>query len=287
MSAPALEPAAPQVIPIPPHFPVQWNSPHEQRFFWTQDRMHFPDICTPIDAAVMEPIHNESFNQPFAAMGMPVRMHARAINGRMYMAMAPTMTSPEEMHAAEAGVQEKMSARVADLDRQWREESLPELQRHLEQWATFDLQGAGTAELLAHLDDTVTRMLRCWAIHFFTVFPAFVSISLFDELYRDIFGTESEFGSYKLLQGMLNKSVEAGEALWKLSRRVLMLPEVHTVLAEEAADDIVSALERSRSGRAFLAEFQAYLLEYGQRGDKYLLSTPSWLEDPRPAIRML
>ena len=287
MSAPAMEPAAPQLIPTPPDFPVHWASPDEQRFFWTQDRMHFPDVCTPIDALAMEAIHNESFNQPFAALGMPVRMHARVINGRMYTTMAPTTTAPEELHAAEPGVQEKMGARVADLDRQWREEYLPELQRHLESWATFDLPGANTAELLAHLDDTITRMLRCWAIHFFTVLPAFSAIGLFDELYRDLFGGESEFDSYKLLQGLPNKSVEAGEALWRLSRRARALPEVRTALAEEAADDVVPALERSQSGRAFLEELRAYLQEYGQRGDKYLLSTPSWLEDRRPAIRLL
>lgn len=287
MSAPTVEPSMPQPFPVPAHFPVQWERPEHERFFWTQDRMHFPDVLTLVDEALLVPIHAESFNRPFEALGAPVRMHARTINGRMYTSLAPVTFVPEELHAADAVMQERMAARVADLDRQWREEYLPELRRHLEQWSSFDLRGASMADLLVHLDDTVARVLRCWAIHFFTVLPAFMAINLFVELYDDLFSPQNDFEAYKLLQGQGDKSVEAGEELWKLSRRAVAEPEVRRILEETSADDALAALERTPAGRDFQQAFWAYLEEYGQRGDKYLVSSPSWIEDPRPVLRML
>jgi phosphohistidine swiveling domain-containing protein len=49
----------------------------------------------------------------------------------------------------------------------------------------------------------------------------------------------------------------------------------------------VPALEGSAQGREFLALLDAYLKEYGHRGDLWGISFPTWAEDPTPAIKML
>jgi hypothetical protein len=40
-------------------------------------------------------------------------------------------------------------------------------------------------------------------------------------------------------------------------------------------------------GLPFLAGLRAYLQEYGQRGDKWSLDAPSWIENPAPVIKNL
>lgn len=59
------------------------------------------------------------------------------------------------------------------------------------------------------------------------------------------------------------------------------------MLQEESADEVLAALNAADAGRTYLADFQAYSDEFGRRGDKFVINAPTWIEDPRPAIRML
>jgi pyruvate,water dikinase len=176
---------------------------------------------------------------------------------------------------------------MSQLGERWRGEYLPEIQEYLKGWDRFDLRGASISQLLAHLDETVAHFRRLWEIHFTIAFPMMISMSVFEEFYRDLFGSDGAFDAYRLLQGLDNKTVETGRVLWRLSRKALEMPQVRKVLEENAAADVVPALEASAQGREFLAELGAYLDEYGQRGDLWGVSYPTWAEEPTPAIEML
>src|SRR5207237_1211979 len=112
-------------------------------------------------------------------------------------------------------------------------------------------------------------------------------ISLFEELYRDLFGQESAFEAYRLLQGFDNKTLESGRALWRLSRKARASAPVRQILAEGDAAGVLAALDRSAQGRAFLAELRAYLEEYGQGLTTWELSSPSYWEEPTPVLTTL
>jgi phosphohistidine swiveling domain-containing protein len=149
--------------------------------------------------------------------------------------------------------------------------------------------------LAAHFARTVAGMERLWDIHMLVMFPAYTAISQFDDLYRDLFGAGGgpaadpgqPFGAYRLLQGFDNKTLEADRALWQLSRRALAVPEVRRVLASGPAAGVAAALEACAGGPPFLGELRAFLRTYGERGDKWGLSHPYWIEDPSPAIENL
>jgi pyruvate,water dikinase len=119
------------------------------------------------------------------------------------------------------------------------------------------------------------------------VLPGYVAMSIFEELYRDLFGADDPFGAHRLLRGLPNKTVEVGRALWQLSRQALSIPEVRRVLQEEPAAEVIPHLERTAAGRAFLGDLRTYLEAYGQRGDKWGMAHPFWLEDPLPVIKNL
>ena len=274
-------------IPPPPDFPVVWEDPDDERLFWTRDAMHFPYPVNALEGEFLVRVaQGNGFARAREAYDMPVKMLVRLVNTYLYSAPAPVV-APEEMEAVGERSQEKIEEAMPRLGERWRGEYLPEIQEYLRDWDRFDLRGASTPELLAHLDETVARFRRLWEIHFTIVIPMMVSVSTFEEFYRDLFGSDGAFDAYRLLQGLDNKTVETGRELWRLSRQALKMPEVREVLEENAAADVVPALEGSAQGREFLAELDAYLDQYGHRGDLWGISYPTWAEDPTPVIKML
>jgi hypothetical protein len=274
-------------ISTPPDFPVVWENPDDERLFWARDPMHFPKPVNALeDEFLIRLAQGYGFARAGEVYGMPVKMLVRRINTYLYTAAAPAVP-PEEMEAVGRRSQEKIEEAMARLGERWRGEYLPEIQDYLRDWDRFDLRGASMSELVAHLDGTVRRFRRVWEIHFTVVLPTMVAMSMFEEFYKDLFGSDGAFDAYRLLQGLDNKTVETGRELWRLSRQALGMPEVRGVLEKSAADDVVTALEGSAEGREFLAYLDAYLDEYGQRGDLWGISYTTWAEDPTPAIKML
>ena len=219
------------------------------------------------------------FARASEAYDMPVKNLVRLFNTYLYSATVPVV-APEETETAGKRSQQKIGEAMARLGERWRGE-------YLKYWDRFDLRDASKPELLAHLDETVARFKRPWEIQFAVSFPMTISMSAFEELYRDLLGSDGAFDAYRLLGGLENKTVETARELWRLSRRAVEMPEVRKVLEENAASDVVPALVGSAQGREFLARLDAYLDEYGHRGDLWGISYPTRAEDPTPAIKML
>ena len=141
--------------------------------------------------------------------------------------------------------------------------------------------------LRTHLDDTLARSRRVFEIHFLLVFPVFLAISLFEELYTDLF--EPEQAPLKPTGCSRASTTRRWRRIARsgtLSRRALAMPE-HTRGCSQLSCRRPSALPWSRrqpgpSGCAFLAELRAYLETYGRRANQCLLSAPTWVEDPTP-----
>jgi pyruvate,water dikinase len=227
------------------------------------------------------------FNPAAAAYELPTRMKTRSINGYLYTAIVPVAAIPETPETPAKRSEESLGIAMAQLGALWDTDWLPEVQAHLAYWQTFDLQGVTLPALLAHLDETLVRWRRIWDIHFRLVFPTLLAISLFEEFYRDLFGSASVFDAYRLLQGFDNKTLEADRALWQLSRQALAMPEVRRVLETRATTDAAAAFQRLPAGDMFLAELRSYLEAYGQRCNDLILSAPRWIEDPTPVIANL
>lgn len=277
---------APSPIPILPDFPVTWEHPEDERLFWGPDRMHFPEPVTPMMVGFNQAF-NEGIKRASQAFEVPIRLQYRRINTYNYMATVP-MVPPEEMEAQGKRAEEKLRAAMGRLWEWWDTELLPEVKEHLASWETFDLRGASMPALLAHLEDTWTRLTRLWDIHFLVAFPFLLAPSMFDELYQDLFGKQGALDAYRLLQGFGNKTVEGGHTLWELSRKALASPQVRRVLGGNDPAEVPAALEGSAEGRAFLADLGAYLEEYGQRSDIFVeVGNPNWIENPATAIKNL
>ncbi|RPI00573.1 MAG: hypothetical protein EHM71_17230, partial [Zetaproteobacteria bacterium] len=228
----------------------------------------------------------EGFNRAAEAYELPGRLRTLSVNTYLYMAMTPVVL-PEGMEAQAERAERRIDEAMARLREAWTGDWLPEIRAHLDGWAAFDLRGASMPDLLSHLEETLGRVLRLWELHFRIVLPSYLAMSQFDDLYRDLFGADEAFGSYRLLQGFDNLTLEAGRALWELSRQALASAGVRQIVEEHAAEDVMAALDGTLAGKAFQEEVRAYLRQYGQRSDRWGLRCPSWIEDPIPAIRTL
>ena len=274
-------------------FPIEWPDPADAQRSWTRDRLHNPGQSSPLTYDVMSRCFGEGVVRASRAMSVPIVAWAsRRINTYSYNSLIPATGSPEEMAARGAAAEAAMTEAMGRIEKLWLDELLPEIHEHLGVWEEFDLAGAPMDDLLRHLDDTLARFTRLCDVHMLAVFPAYMAISELDEAYRELFPDKGPFGGFKLVQGHLNKTVEVGHELWKLSRAALASPEVAaaigTTAERRAAADVLAELDTTEPGRAFATRLADYLEVYGQRGDLFFdLDRPAWIEDPTPVFDSL
>lgn len=258
--------------------PITWRYPEDEQRLWSQDRLHYPDPVTPLEFSLIETGVDHGMTKAAHAYGIPITVHDRHIYGYLYVAIeAPESAPPED----------QLNTAMSALCTTWETIWLPEIQEHLAWWANFDQVNASWPALLDHLSETERRWLRVWEIHFLLFMPSMLAISQFADLHADLFENAEPFAAYQLLTGIPNKTMESGQQLWELSRRILQSPEVHRIFSEASAGDVLAKLAKSDAGRTFSIDFQRYLDVHGYRADKLSLHYPFWIEDPAPAIRTL
>lgn len=268
-------------------FPVTWEDPQDAALTWTHDRMHFPEPVSPMEFSLIGTAFEAAFAAMAQAFELPLMARLRRINTYYYQTISPLPLPPEEFTAREQRALSRFNRTIGRLGEIWQAVFLPEIGQHLRAWEAFDLSGASLAALAAHWEESVARVGRLWRLHIWISAPTLLAMSQFADFYYDLYPEQEEYRPYRLLQGLNNKTLEAGRALWQLSRRALAMPGVREVLARNPVAAIPTALEKSSAGRAFLAELSAYLSAYGQRSDKWDISSPSWIEDPTTVIKSL
>ena len=259
-------------------FPVTWDDPGDACFTWTFERMHAPEPMTPSDAVAFRCAFDHGASVAARVYGLPFRAATRRINTYLYLALVPTSppAAPSSLETA-----------IGCLDELWQGEYLPEIHRHLREWEAVAPPELALPQLVNAVADSIERAKRLYEIHFLIWFPFMTAISLFDDFYREVLGDVSDFDPYRLLQGFDNMTVASGRALWQLSREALRAESVRTALDEEPAAAVATALAATPEGRRFLAALREYLGTWGQRGDRWGWSFPSWIDDPTPVIKTL
>lgn len=264
-------------------FPVTWEYPDDATGTWFLDGVQKP--ISPLEYTILPA--NFVAGLQAAAQAYDLQLVApafRRINTYLYLTGVQILLPPG---SADNQLQGKLGAAVAELESLWTFGMLPEITRSLAEWRAFDLPGCSLAQLREHLDATLATMRRFADLHFRITWPAGLAISEFDDLYRSLFPTSDPFESYRLLQGLPNKTMEMGTVLWELGRQGRRLPAVRHILAEHTGLAILEALQHTSEGRQFLASLEHYLTTYGARGEEYGLRIPSWMEDPQPVLAQL
>jgi pyruvate,water dikinase len=280
-------PAPGAAIPQPSDFRVYFE-PGEDRLLWDRDRTHFPGQLTALEGEFVAHFVGHGMAHAFRRYAVPLQgVEVRALNGYIYSAFVPLEGTPEEIAAHAARGETAMNEAVSRLETAWEHEWLPEILEHLTAMERTDPTTVpSTVGLVDVLESFWEHMERLWELHFEIVFPAYVAVSEFELLYRDLFGGEA-FDAYRLLHGTPTRTFEVGCDLWRLSRVARRSPEVAAILETEAAAAVPEALEAIPEGRSVLTEIDRHLAAFGHRTAAWGLSTPSFIEDPTPLIKML
>lgn len=275
-----------ETLPVPDDFPVDWEGPDEQRLSFMFGQDHFPRPITPLDFAFFRDVGEYSVGAVAEHYDGPITgWRIRRFNTYLYQANLPYRGTPEEVDARGQRSEEKILRDIGRLGELWEGELLPEIKEHLAWWDAFDREGASVPQLVEHFDETWRRGLRMWDLHFRAILPAYIALSEFDELYRQLFGDASALDAFKVLQGIENKTTEVAAALWNLSRLAIRSDEVRSALERESTAEALESMEAGGEGRAFLAELRSFLERYGQRTDTWVMSAPSWVEDPSLVLK--
>ncbi|MCC6454088.1 MAG: hypothetical protein IT328_04025 [Caldilineaceae bacterium] len=273
--------ATTQPIPISAEFPVAWEQPGDEKLFWFFDRMHTPSQSSPMDLSFWRILYS-GFKEGHAFYAIPMDMRVQQINTFVYATnLAPPPTEEEAKI-----IPERIGATMGQLQSLWDDEWLPTIREHLAFWDGFDLSAASMPELITHLDESIERTKQLFSLHFRIVVPVYSAISGFDDFYQEVFGKESPFGSFALLEGFPNKTVEIGQALFRLSRQAILDPAVTSVLVSNDGS-AEAELRQTEAGRRFLVALDKFLQEYGHRSELWSISYPSWIEDSTPVYRTL
>jgi phosphohistidine swiveling domain-containing protein len=280
-------PAPGEAIPQPPDFRVYFE-PGEDRLLWDRDRTHFPAQLTTLEGEFAARFLAHGMAHAFERYAVPLAgVKARAIHGYLYTAFEPLEAPPAEVAARAARSEAAMAATVARLESAWEEEWLPEILARLRAMEAADPRRApSTVGLVDILEGFWEHMERLWELHFEIVFPAYVAVSEFADLYRDLFGGDA-LDAYRLLHGTPTRTFEVGCDLWRLSRLALRSPDAAEVLATRAAADVPAALEALPAGRELLTQLDRHLAAFGHRTATWGLTTPSFIEDPTPVLKVL
>lgn len=251
-----------------------WSNPESEALSWWHERWHYPDPLTPLAFDYAHMLYHNMI-RGMRAKGEAGAIRVEQVDSYVYIAFGPPRPDDPEPLGTETQP-DRFENHVM-----WDELWLPEIQRYIEEWKTFDRGSATLPELLEHLDRAITQLQRCWEIHDRLDFGPGTLFALVGEA----LGWTAEEAS-DLVLGVASKSTEGDDALRALARLASDTPAVREIVV--SLDDASEALAALPEAAAFRAALDAYLAEFGLRSDNFHdIALTSWIEDPTPVFAML
>jgi len=265
-------------IPVPEDFPVRWDAPEEAQLLWMWNNTHFPGPVSPLGMDLMRLAVIPGLEKGLKAMGAPLReIRTKRVNTFCYVSM---VLDPDLLPTAEERMQAAIRDRGFRIYQLWLEQWQPEVEAAIQRLRSFDYRGATDVQLADLVDWAVAADIRMWEIHF-ELMPGFYLAPLFKEACARLLGVNG-LEAYEMMQGGFNLSVDASSRLWRLAHGAPA--EVKEVISSLPAPQALARLRETDTGRAFLAELDRYLYDYGWRSGGLDLTEPSWVEEPTRAI---
>jgi phosphohistidine swiveling domain-containing protein len=266
-------------------FPVQWESEAEKRLFWVFDDLHCPNPLSPMFADIggwwLSCDHMfRRFGTDFASDWL-----AKFVNGYVYTAVIPadpdvmiessryggryTAHVPRDRKYAKvigkygAAVLPTYGKHFADW---WRDRLVPEMDRN---YAYIESQldradELSLMELAVLLEDAIDIHDRHWKIHWmlnFAQFSASLNLRVAVGKWR---GSVDESLLGRLQNSAHDRNWDSIKALWELKEEVKADPELTAAFNGETAATVLTAVQASERGRAFLSgRVEPYQREYG------------------------
>lgn len=255
--------------------------------FWQWDQLHCPRPLTVLEHEVLHASTGWGFSKAIAELGSAIRAVTRSVNSYAYLSGQPLDLDGEDPQTRAARYRKNVDALLVVLGERWEKEWLPKVIDSVNRRVRQDYGAMTDADLLRTWDEMCEEVRDRWYIHGLLLY-GFFGAGQFADLYKEVTGAVDEKLGYEALQGFDTMASRSARGLWQLSRTVRSNAELRRMFEASNPSEIVSQLDASDAGRAFMRQFSAYLDEYGWRADSvYELTHPSWREDPRIAINAI
>ncbi|MEX1253895.1 MAG: PEP-utilizing enzyme [Dehalococcoidia bacterium] len=256
-----------------PDFPVTWDDPADAETCWRHDREHLP--------FAVPPLHFDVNLCPFLEGFGFWNARPKYANYYMFFPMGAPSGSGGSSGPPPASVES-----LREAARRWHEEIVPEVVGYVDHYRTTDFDALSSEALASEVERLREVRHRSGELHTLAIMPGYTGMTFLIETYKELTGGD-DLSALRLVQGYGNKSVEAGEGLWRLARLAETMPAVAGRLASvdgDSAMQCLADLEADPAAAPFLEAFRAYLDEFGWRDD---FSAPTWAERPTVPLTML
>ena len=268
----------------PAGFPVHWDDPADAELGWNHDPGHYPNVITPLGYD----LHTEPLLCGFGPgttelTGAPMSVRTKLINYWVY----GNWQSSGRAQAPRS--QEEMNKLLSETPSRWRDDVLPESLRLIEHYAATDFDGLTDSELASQLEELREMRVRQGYLQTIVTGAWQMAMNRLVDTFQELTGAGA-LDALRLVQGYGNKSVEAGDALWRLSKVANSISFVREHILEselEPAAQFVACLRTEPQAMRFVDALDAFLDDYGWRTDLIGFASPTWREDPLIALQKL
>jgi pyruvate,water dikinase len=216
---------------------------------------------------------------------------SRFVKGYPYI--TAIRTTEAEAEAREPLFREKIKPFIEDFDGVWNPLKADLMEtyktakgsRGLKKWE--DIRKLSNVDLLSFfLDYAYIINRKEGETHFIMLMASYYISGLFQQMWREIFGTEAPIDPKfnKLMAGYESQDVKVVRELWRLGRRAVELGLGGPFKIEDD-EGVIKELEKSKAGAQWLSEYGAFLEEHGWRCERmHAYDTPAWIEKPSLGI---
>jgi len=259
-------------------FPIEWDDPAHAEIAWEFDPVHTPNATHPLDFDLAI--------GPFVGGFGWMTQDPIHVNFYMYYPHVPR-TDPS---GGNEGPPPDATDNIRAGAKRWLDKILPEVQEKIEHYQRTDFDAMTDAELADEVEWLPDVRRRTGRLHTQVTTPAWIGANLLTDTYKKLAGrsgTSAELEALRLAQGYGNKSIEAGEGLYRLSELAKSIPAVRAALDVDELDaSVLDDLASIPDAKPFLDAFAAYLDEFGWRSGG-AFSEPTWAESPSTALALV
>jgi phosphohistidine swiveling domain-containing protein len=246
--------------------------------FYLWDRLHCPRVLAPLEHQLLVQSTGTGFSRAMGEMGSGIIAQCHLINYYAYLKGVPRPLDAGDTNEARNERYKKNAAALKPaLGDKWNKEWLPGMQADLVRARNVDYSSYSDANLMKRFDEMREGVIDRWTIHGMLLY-GFAAANDFSDFYKEHVSDAME--GYEALQGFETEATKSSRGLWQLSRTVRSNPELRALFEKSQPSQLPAELGKSPAGKAFLADLDAYLKDYGWRSDSvYELTQPAWWED--------
>jgi len=270
-------------------FPVEWESEEEKQLFWFFDDNHCGRPISPMYWS-LDGWWGPTLDYMYRRFGFPLGKAwiGKRVNGYLYSAIVPREAASAQMLGPYyMWIMPTYADKFLDW---WQERFLPEMLHNFEYIDNYDTESATLQELMVYLEEAIDMQYRHFCIHWILNLAQFQSSMDLQAAVGEVVGEVDPSLVGRVLVSIKDRNWDSLETLWKLKEQVKGDGELKAVFdAGDTASVIVPELEKSDKGRAFLADVQAYVEEFGVKATMYPHEyiNKLWVEDISPAVETI